>query len=926
MQITFHGEGEPMFLAKSAIPFSDLVFIKSDSIERSASFPFTYITGPPGYFSSGYLSRVLADKGRPKLWLCLGAEDGDPATLLLSLVHAGKRFDQHLGDGTLNQMQRYPGCIHGWAPLFERLAAEFADGLPRTCALVLENAHQLGETWFVLKLVVFHFLNRFAPSVTRVLTSHTGFSAPVIIRSANLISIRDLRIQGEDQLTSRANTERQLTKADLNRVIQLSQGRSEVMSGVLIACEQTENEQVRKILYQVKTQDQLLIQLGRNCLQTAEPEELQALAFALRLGYFHTELFKEIIGCVSLPAGPWLQPLSDGWYRLREVWRPALKNILPRYLGTQADVLCQAADLLAEMGAIEIAVPVYLQLREYRRVARAIRSNMERLMNYGQWQTLNGWLKQLPQEVVSESPHLLYIQGELQAFYGLLEKARNSFVVAGNLFSVREDHRNTCRSLLADSALAYRDGDEQRALLRAQNAHALSSDGSMSQEQAWANWQLGMLASLAGRPGFARIRFKNACQLTNDPYTRGLFQQALTYIQEIENAGLQLEYYRHEEQLAEKNRLEMFNRLLKLFETPPDTLSDILELYGWLAVPLILKLPAQISEVPAARRDPLQKLVDQIKRKSRMFAARQGESRTRSTLSPLDLLAPIRSGASENEARAASVSDSTPIKVSDFLPVEGVQKPNPVIMIYCLGPLRVLNNKQFVTSWPSHKAQLVFKYLLLHRNTLVHKETIMEAFWPEADVESARRNLHQAIYNLRLTLRGIDDDLQIIEFTQDGYRLNPAVPIWIDYPVFEQHCTTARQKDLTGLTEQAMVEYALAEQMYMDHLFSEDRYEDWMRSQREYLWQIYLSAAMRLAEYQFQKKDYSSAISIGQRILQKDPCEEGAHQILMRCFHNQGQRQLAIRQYEICRQALRDELDVEPSAITRQFFSEILHD
>lgn len=44
----------------------------------------------------------------------------------------------------------------------------------------------------------------------------------------------------------------------------------------------------------------------------------------------------------------------------------------------------------------------------------------------------------------------------------------------------------------------------------------------------------------------------------------------------------------------------------------------------------------------------------------------------------------------------------------------------------------------------------------------------------------------------------------------------------------------------------------------------------------------------------------------------------------MRCFHSQGQRQLAIRQYEICRQALREELDVEPSVQARQLFDELL--
>jgi DNA-binding SARP family transcriptional activator len=263
---------------------------------------------------------------------------------------------------------------------------------------------------------------------------------------------------------------------------------------------------------------------------------------------------------------------------------------------------------------------------------------------------------------------------------------------------------------------------------------------------------------------------------------------------------------------------------------------------------------------------------------------------------------------------------------AELQPDEKDLRSSTQIMIYCLGPLRVLNDKNFVTNWPSRKAQLVFKYLLLHRHTQVHKETIMEAFWPEADVESARRNLHQAIYSLRLTLKGIDDGLDIIEFEQDGYRINPAIDVWIDYIVFEQHYTTAQHKEQVGFTDQALVEYALAEEMYIDHLFSEDLYEDWIRSQREYLWQLYLSAATRLAGYHIRKKDFSAAISIGQRILQKDSCEETAHQILMQCFHSQGQRQLAIRQYEMCRQALKDELDVEPSNRTKQLFLEILND
>lgn len=915
-----------MFLAKSAIPCKDLLFFESDAVERVTRFPFTYITAPAGYLLTGYLSSILMKEGHPVLWLRLGTEDRDPANFLLSLICTGQRFDQHLGEDTLNQMQRYPGCIYGWAPLFERLAGEFTCTLPGPCALVVEDLHQLGEAWSVLKLATSHFLNQLPPSVTRILTSHTVFPTGAIADSSNIIGVRDLMLRSADGLQANAHGDAQFTKEDLGRVMHLSQGRPEVLSGVLIASQQLGTRYVWKVLHQAKNQNQLLIQISRNCLQSASPEELLGLAFTSTLGYFQSKTFKDIFRMTPLPDGPWLQHLSNGWIRIREVWQPALETILHHYLSTQAGVLVQAAGLLADMGAVEIAVPLFLKIREYEQAARVIQANIDDLMNLGQWETLNTWLSQLPPEIILESPKTLYALGELQAFYGFLEKARNSFVHAGNVFSHRGDHSNACRSLLADSALASREGDEQHALLSAQNAHALSGDASMSQEQAWASWQLGMLASMTGKPAFAKIRFKDACQLTNDPYTRELFQQALTFAEELENAGLQHEYHHREAQLAEQTQRELFRRLLDLFKLPPDSLPDLLKLYGWLAVPLILKLPLQTSVNSAIPPDSFDKLVHQLKTKIRMILPWGRASSIPTTLSPLDLLAPIRPGSFENEMNVARISHSPARVVSEFRPVETTRGPSPRIMVYCMGPLRVMTNRQFVTNWPSHKAQLVFKYLLLHRNTPVHKETIMEAFWPEADVEAARRNLHQAIYNLRLTLKDIDDNLQIIEFEQDGYRINPAIDIWIDYAVFEQYYSTAQQNELAGFTDQAMAEYALAEEMYMDHLFSDDLYEDWVRSQREYLWQIYLAAATRLAEYHFRKKNFSSAISIGQRILQKDPCEETAHQILIRCFHSQGQRQLAIRQYEICRQSLRDELDVEPSNITKQFFSEILSD
>ena len=43
----------------------------------------------------------------------------------------------------------------------------------------------------------------------------------------------------------------------------------------------------------------------------------------------------------------------------------------------------------------------------------------------------------------------------------------------------------------------------------------------------------------------------------------------------------------------------------------------------------------------------------------------------------------------------------------------------------------------------------------------------------------------------------------------------------------------------------------------------------------------------------------------------------------MRCYSRQGQRPLALRQFQICAEALRTELDVEPSPATAELYERI---
>jgi DNA-binding SARP family transcriptional activator len=249
--------------------------------------------------------------------------------------------------------------------------------------------------------------------------------------------------------------------------------------------------------------------------------------------------------------------------------------------------------------------------------------------------------------------------------------------------------------------------------------------------------------------------------------------------------------------------------------------------------------------------------------------------------------------------------------------------PAPTLIVYTLGTLRVYRQGRLLDGWTSKKGQSIFKYLLLHRDTPAQKEILMDLFWPDTDPESARRNLHQAIYALRGTLNLKELDFQHIQFRDDHYRLNPNLNIWMDSEEFERHVKAGQRLEAARKVEAAMAEYGVAEGLYQDDFLVEDLYESWCQSHRRYLQQTYIAIALRLAKHYLTNNEVPPAIALCRSILKKDPCQEEAHQLMMRSYLKQGQRYLAINQYQHCVQVLNDELGLAPSSQTQELYRQI---
>ncbi|NLE51494.1 MAG: hypothetical protein GX613_08820 [Chloroflexi bacterium] len=251
-------------------------------------------------------------------------------------------------------------------------------------------------------------------------------------------------------------------------------------------------------------------------------------------------------------------------------------------------------------------------------------------------------------------------------------------------------------------------------------------------------------------------------------------------------------------------------------------------------------------------------------------------------------------------------------------------QPSAGLAVCCFGPFRVYQRDQPVREWLSRKGKSIFKYLVAHRDRPIPKEVLMELVWPDTHPDAARNNLNVAIYGLRQSLRQGALSESLIVYQDDCYLLNPDVTVWVDAEAFSAHVARAHEYEESGQPLAAMREYRLAEALYSGDYLEEDRYEDWPRTRRQSLRDTYLDVLERLCRHYYEQGDTTACVAEANKVLAVDVCHEPAHRWIMRCYAQQGQRYLAIRQYQTCVDALAEELGVEPSAETAALYNEII--
>lgn len=254
--------------------------------------------------------------------------------------------------------------------------------------------------------------------------------------------------------------------------------------------------------------------------------------------------------------------------------------------------------------------------------------------------------------------------------------------------------------------------------------------------------------------------------------------------------------------------------------------------------------------------------------------------------------------------------------------------PVPVkIEVRCLGRFEVKSTFGKIERWPSTKAKSIFQYLLIRSHEPTVKDALIEALWPEGSVHAASNSLKAAVHSLRSILNELvseSENQQFIIFSQGGYRINPEIDLWVDVEEFEKCCVTGRRLEKEHKIAEATQEFERAEILYRGDYLEDEPYEEWTLLRRESLKDSYLLVLNKLAAHCLDTGDYENCIHYSQNILSKDHCREDAYRNLIRCYVKLGQRNRALRWYDICRRTINAELDTIPEEETTDLFQKLL--
>ena len=208
------------------------------------------------------------------------------------------------------------------------------------------------------------------------------------------------------------------------------------------------------------------------------------------------------------------------------------------------------------------------------------------------------------------------------------------------------------------------------------------------------------------------------------------------------------------------------------------------------------------------------------------------------------------------------------------------------------------------------KGQALLAYLALRPGVEHSREALAGLLWAGTTDEHARHNLRQTLFALRQAL----PIPLVLEGETIGLR---DASVEVDVAAFER---AVQQGTPDALHEAAALYHG---ELLEGFTTGEAPFDDWVAVERQRLRELALGALERLLASDVAAGPVERALATALRLLALDPLRESAHRTLMELYARQGRRTSALRQYQLCRDALQRELQAKPDVETERLYREI---
>ncbi len=236
-----------------------------------------------------------------------------------------------------------------------------------------------------------------------------------------------------------------------------------------------------------------------------------------------------------------------------------------------------------------------------------------------------------------------------------------------------------------------------------------------------------------------------------------------------------------------------------------------------------------------------------------------------------------------------------------------------------------------LTHFDSQKVRILLAYLMVESGRPHSREVLAEMLWPGRSEKVALKNLRDALANLRSVIRDAAASPPRLRISRQDIQFNPESAYNLDVETFSSLVVTAKNHSHRKIEacktccEHLEMAAGLFRGHFLEGMFlnGSHQMQNWIALRRERYDQQAQYVFSALVQYYIRQMKYERALDFAYRQVEIDPWRETAYEQLMLLLVHCGERSTALKQYQVCRKILADELGIEPTESIRRLYEQI---